>query len=287
MTKDFFYHEEAIDKFYTYIDRAIIIKVGYLLMIFILKGLNVYSSPDIIFAVLAVMALTSLAIGISFEEFNVKPGVIINILFLSTILDLFLLTVVIYYLGGIEFIYYTFYIILSFIVFPRKQAIFLTAWTIILFVGLVLLRYFGKIPVYYSTLPKEEQTFDGFANVATMVPTYVVTFVFLAYFSYGFYKMMEKRIYLLRAAQKILEEEKSTLEIRVSARKREIEAEKRSLKSKVQERNEDLEKERKELEEKLGELEMFQKLALGREIKMQDLEKEAESVKVKIKKRRP
>jgi|GEM_PF-3325429 len=276
------YPEEAIEKFYTYIDRAIVIKIGYLLLIFILQGLKIYKAPDIVFIAVALMALTSLTIGIWFEKFSVKIKTIINALFVSTLFDLFLLTILIYYLGGIEFIYYTFYIILSFIIFPRFQAIAITAWTVFLFLSLVGLRYFQIIPISLSVFTKEEQIFSFFPYFSTTIITLILTFSFLGYFSYGFYKMMARRIILLKQAQGSLEEEKASLEIRVQARKRDIEAERKSLEIRVQEREKEIEEERLELEKRAKELERFQKAAGGREIKMSDLEKEKEKLEKRL-----
>ena len=201
--------EETIEKFYAYLDRAIVIKIGYLLLIFILQGLKIYNAPDTVFITISLMSLMSLVIGIWFERFAVKIQTTINILFVSTLFDLFLLTILIYYLSGIEFIYYTFYIILSFIVFPRIQAIAITFWTVFLFLGLISLRYFQVIPVAHSPIPIEQQTFYDFQYVSTTLATLILTFIFLGYFSYGFYKMMAKRLVLLGKTQEILGEEKS------------------------------------------------------------------------------
>ncbi|MFC1629984.1 hypothetical protein ACFL06_00415 [Patescibacteria group bacterium] len=270
------YSEEAIEKFHTYLDRAIVIKIGYIALIFILKWLDIYHAPDIVFVAIASMALLSLLIGIWFERFLVKAKTIINVLFISTIFDLFFLTILTYYLGGIEFVYYTFYIILSFIVFPRAQAIVLTFWVIFLFVGLILFRYFHLIPIAPPVFPREQQDFNNFNYITTNVTTVVLTLTFLGYFSYGFYKMMAKRLVLLKQTHKSLEEEKASLEIKVEARKRDIELERKSLEKRVKERKEELEAQNQELEKKAVELEKFQKVAGGREERIAQLEKEIE-----------
>jgi uncharacterized protein YigA (DUF484 family) len=74
-----------------------------------------------------------------------------------------------------------------------------------------------------------------------------------------------------------LEEAKAVLEIKVAARTRE-------LKEWV-ERQEEIIKERtKELQEKIADLERFQKLAVGRELKMIKLKKEIERLKKELEK---
>lgn len=71
----------------------------------------------------------------------------------------------------------------------------------------------------------------------------------------------------LESAKSALEESKTVLEIRVQARTRELSELAGTLESKVEERT-------KELKAKLEELEKFQRLTIGRELKMIELKKE-------------
>jgi PAS domain S-box-containing protein len=73
-----------------------------------------------------------------------------------------------------------------------------------------------------------------------------------------------------------------TLEIRIKARTKELEEEREGLAEKVKARTKELEKERKELAEKMVELERFQKLAVGRELKMIELKKEIQKLKKEL-----
>jgi len=80
----------------------------------------------------------------------------------------------------------------------------------------------------------------------------------------------------LKAQQEALEESKKDLEMKVQARTREL--------KELTERQEEIIKERtKELQEKLEELEKFQKLSIGRELKMVELKKEIERLKEELK----
>jgi PAS domain S-box-containing protein len=72
-----------------------------------------------------------------------------------------------------------------------------------------------------------------------------------------------------------LEEAKTTLEIRVKARTRELELIKENLEEEVKKRT-------LELQEKVEALEKFEEVAVGRELKMIELEKEMEDLKNKI-----
>lgn len=69
-----------------------------------------------------------------------------------------------------------------------------------------------------------------------------------------------------------IQEAKTTLEIQVQARTRELRELASSLETKIQDRT-------KELQEKVRELERFQKLAIGRELKMVELKREIERLK--------
>ncbi|MCK4781346.1 hypothetical protein KAS79_00255 [Candidatus Parcubacteria bacterium] len=76
-------------------------------------------------------------------------------------------------------------------------------------------------------------------------------------------------IYITRQA---LEEEKTSLEIKVNARTRELKELTQSLDQKVKQRT-------KELQDRVDELERFHKLTVGREVKMIELKKEIKELK--------
>src|SRR4030042_2167535 len=136
---------ETMDRLHTFIDRTVPIKIGYLLFIVFLKDVVSYPIPNIVTVIVSIMILSATILAFYFEKYPLSTKTIINTFFFYTLFDLLLLTIVIHFLAGIEFIYYVFYIILGFAFFSQRQAIFLTFWTILLFVGLIYLKYFQII----------------------------------------------------------------------------------------------------------------------------------------------
>jgi len=77
-----------------------------------------------------------------------------------------------------------------------------------------------------------------------------------------------------------LNEAKISLEIRIQARTRELQELAQKLEEQVRERT-------KELQNKIRELEKFQKITVGRELKMIELKKEIEKLKEELEKYKP
>jgi len=88
------------------------------------------------------------------------------------------------------------------------------------------------------------------------------------------YETLEEKV---RERTAELEELKTSLEIRVQARTRELKELAESLEEKVKERT-------KELQKKIEELEKFQKMAIGRELKMVELKEEIKRLKEELEK---
>jgi len=89
-----------------------------------------------------------------------------------------------------------------------------------------------------------------------------------------------KRYYTIKNQSQKLNEAKISLEIRIQARTRELQELAQKLEEQVRERT-------KELQNKIRELEKFQKITVGRELKMIELKKEIEKLKEELEKYKP
>jgi len=216
--------QEALEKFDANIQMRVPIFVSYLLvMIFLKEGIGIPLPYSTFFLVVS-MLLSSLILAFYFDRFLPRGETIINIYFLYTIFDLFFLTIIIYYFGGVTwlgFIFYSFYFISNFMTFFRWQALFLSTWIISLYLILVLAQYLQVFPLFSIFLPGS-QTYFNFLYVIATSTAYIATFILVAYFSHGFYQLYASKIVELQKTQEMLEEEKVSLEKRVESNKEKL-----------------------------------------------------------------
>jgi len=179
--------------------------------------------------------------------------------------------------GGIVFLMiYQLFAYLGFtrIIYPRIIASFCG----ISFLITALLEHFGITPYldFYNSGVNLNQNRPLF--IATI--TYMMgAFLYSTLYGDFFTKKMRKLIDDLRLKtqeltkrEEELKEAKAVLEIKVAARTRKLSELAQSLEEQVKERT-------KELQEKIQELEKFQKIAVGRELKMIELKKEIQRLK--------
>ena len=196
--------------------------------------------------------------------------------FKNTVIDILLLTIIIYYFGGVEWMGGIFYVaILAWTsnVLLKKQGFALALLAVCFYTTLALLEYFQIIPHrdvfgFSSGLYQN----PSFIFVQIMVLASGLFFIAENYgnFSESFKKKQEKLI----QAQQEVEEARTVLEIKVRARTRELKELSNSLENQVKERT-------KEIQEKMKELEKFQKLAVGRELRMIELKQEINKLRKK------
>jgi signal transduction histidine kinase len=129
-----------------------------------------------------------------------------------------------------------------------------------LFTGIVCFLFFIALILFTPRF----SVVEGIIWLVYFIPIVVVT-TFINNRNYIFVKNIVQK-------QEEVEETKTTLEIKITARTRELRELAESLDRQVKERT-------KELREKIEELERFNKLAVGRELKMVELKKEIKELK--------
>ena len=276
---------EVLNKFNINIRLKPPIVICYILVIALLKKIFFIPLPNIIFSLLFIMLISSLPFSFYFKKFTPNVKTIINLLFLYMFFNIFLITLVIYFLGGISwigFIFYSFFLLASFTIFPRHYAILLTFLILLLFLGTSFFQYLNFLPTQHL-IPLKDQTYFNFSYVLITTIAFITTIFFVAYFSRGFYQMYIAKIKDLRKIESVLEGEKAALKIRVRAKRRELIEGKEKLEERIKTRAKELEKESRELEERAEELAKFQKVAIGRELKMKKLKEELVQLKIELK----
>jgi len=260
---------EALENFNAFNKRAILIKIVYLLFT-VLVSTKFSPLPIIIFITILLMIIYSLIFSFLVNRYFINAELIINTLFFLTLLDIFLITVIINFLGILLYILYSFYIVLSFMVLPNHKAFYVIGWLVVLYSGLVFFQYF-QILKPMQLFAGQKITPQNFNFVFPALMLYLATLLFLSVGCYDFYRIIAKRISALQKTSLALEDEKKLLEEKVQTRKAELENEKSGLEKKIRNRKEELVKESKELEERIIELEGFRKVTIGREEKIKEL----------------
>lgn len=231
------------------------------------------------------MVIYTAIVGVIVRKNLFKTWKSLSVLYLAMfiVLDLLIAMPLIYhFMGGLlssALVIATYWIIYGYLVFPRYvQAGVLSLFSFLSVVEIGLIDYFqvlgAPVQLFPNTigLPQLNSNFLGYSLLVVFIVLY-----FTAYWSYMFARYLRDEKEGLRNTKVSLETVKASLEIKVRARTQALEEEKEHLDEKIKQRTSDL-------QEKMREVEKFNKLAVGRELKMIELKKEIDKLKEELKK---
>ena len=261
--------------------RFLITNFFLFLMLFVKLVFNIPLPPSLFFLVSSIVLL-SIPVDLAIEKTKTKnPQKAINYYFGYLIFDLFLLTLIINFVGGITWIVpaaYLFYITTFFWLFPRSQAFFLVGWINVLLLFLIVGNHIGILPSFdiFSPEEKNPQNFH-FVFVSTVVG--LATLFFLGYSADSFYQLLQKTVKDFEKSTKELSQTKIFLTKKIAQKTRELQEEREKIKKLVEEKTEELEQKKKVVENEVKKLEEFHKMAVSRELRMAEIKEKIEKLK--------
>ena len=252
---------------------------------------------DWVIFILAVWFVSAYIFRFLIGRKTTAAGLINLYLIYDILVELPLLSFIVYAMGGVEWIggmLFLFPIVYTSIVFRRNEAFLVYVIASIYYVLLVLLPYFNII----SFKPFFNLGTNFYQNSSYVMSNIIITlsvFYLVGWAANLIADLLGKRTAELEKTKKELEKEKTSLEVKVQDRTKELEKEKTSLEVKVRDRTKEIEKERASLEERvkertqelqkrIEELEKFHKITVGRELKMAKLKKEIKKLNEELEK---
>jgi len=236
--------------------------------------LSFFKHLNSIILIVAIYIISAFVFRLLVKKQTSAAGISNLYLAYDLLVELTLITLIVYLTGGVEWIgviFLFFPVVYASIVLPRKRALLVCALTGTYYTLLTVLSYFEIIP-FYSYWNLGINLYQDSNYVITNILLATAAFYCIGIAANLFTDLFKKRTLELGKIRWELEEERATLEVKVKARTKELENLTEELEGKVKERT-------KKLEEKMEELEKFNKLAVGRELKMVELKEEVEKLK--------
>lgn len=197
---------------------------------------------------------------------------------IRSIIDIFLITVIIHFLGGVEWIGAIFYLaVLSWAsaTLSKNKVFALSFMAVFFYLVLALLEYSGFLS-HSTSFGPSAGLYQNPIYILIQISVLTIIFLFVSQ-NYGtLANSLKKKQGELMKAHARIEEAKNILEIKVKARTKELQA----LTGK-QERV--IEEKTRDLQERVDQLERIHRLSVGRELKMIELKKEIKKLKEPLK----
>jgi hypothetical protein len=265
--------KEAFSSIKADIRLTLMLLVFFILLALVSKLILKVNIPFFVFIILFVWTLIYISHN-QLIKYRKNREELYSFHFRNNFIDLILVTSVIHYLGGVDWIggiFYLFCFAWTTNSLSKKRVMILYFSAISFYSILVSLEYF-QIISHISIFGLSPGYFQNPAYIIIQIFSLAAVLFFLIE-NYGtFSKTLKKQQEGLIRSQEEIEEARKVLEIKVMARTRELQD--------LTEKQEDIIEERsKESRERVEELEKFQKLSIGRELKMIELKEEIKELK--------